>query len=403
MAGLAAAATAHATASFSTDWKTLAELKGTTGRFVEQDSFGKPTDEAWFGTSTALWHDEAAGTDWLVTGAPAENVFSGAAYVYSASPEDSTWKFEAKLLPDDPSSGSQFGSSVTISGNTIVVAAPAHIDDFLTGAAYVFVRDASSGTWSQQGEELSKTGLGEFAYALSLEGNTLAISDPANNKVFIYTRSDEIWTLGDTLDAPAEISVGNFGASVAIRGTQLLVGAPTDNAIALNQGSVELYNYSGGHWNPQQLLRPETDRSSSQLFGETLAMNANAIAIGAPWQNSGRGCTNIFVQQSGSWHESSTLVASEIPSTLQYMSVAMSDTVLAVSMPQRDVVEIYTFGGGTWTLDSTISSVAGSQFGYSVSTVSNKVVVGASIEGDEAQGKVYVLLDDRIFADGFGY
>src|SRR5205807_436508 len=100
--------------------------------------------------------DAAAGDDFgysvaisgstAVIGAYDKNSDAGAAYVFVRS--GTTWSQQAELTASDAAAGNDFGTSVAISGSTAVIGAP-HNNSF-TGAAYVFVR---SGTiWSQHAE-----------------------------------------------------------------------------------------------------------------------------------------------------------------------------------------------------------------------------------------------------------
>ena len=57
--------------------------------------------------------------DTAVVGAPGENKLSGAAHVYVRT--GSTWTFQAKLQPASPDFDDEFGFSVAIFGDTIVV------------------------------------------------------------------------------------------------------------------------------------------------------------------------------------------------------------------------------------------------------------------------------------------
>src|SRR5208283_813584 len=66
------------------------------------------------------------------------NNYQGAAYVFTQS--GSTWTQAAKLTASDGAAGDQFGDSVSIDGNTVVVgASEATVNgNSSQGAAYVF-------------------------------------------------------------------------------------------------------------------------------------------------------------------------------------------------------------------------------------------------------------------------
>ena len=108
---------------------------------------------------------------------------SGAAYVFERS--GSTWTQQAYLKASNPGIYDQFGFSVAISGNTIVVGAPSEssldtgidgdqLDDSggSAGAAYVFVRSGSN--WSQQAYvKASNTGEDDgFGFSVAISGDT---------------------------------------------------------------------------------------------------------------------------------------------------------------------------------------------------------------------------------------
>jgi hypothetical protein len=113
----------------------------------------------------------------LVVGAPGVGV--GYANVYPVSPISVGLGQPTTLQPSDGAAGDEFGKSVAISGNTAVVGAPLNRDRGANaGAAYVFVRN-TNGNWSQQ-QKL----LGSDAYTdgdvfgadhIAIQGNTIVV------------------------------------------------------------------------------------------------------------------------------------------------------------------------------------------------------------------------------------
>lgn len=117
------------------------------------------------------------------------------------------------------------GTSVDISadGNTAIVGVPY---DGVTGGALIYVRN--NGSWTQQGTKLSGSDykLGQFiglsqgiSVAISGDGNTVAIGDPNDNDflgaVYIFTRSNGTWTQqGNKLSASGLTGVSGQGNSV---------------------------------------------------------------------------------------------------------------------------------------------------------------------------------------------
>src|SRR5262249_3514804 len=116
---------------------------GTRG-WVQHELRGDETGEN-FGVSVAISGNT------LVVGAHQSTTAgtnTGAAYVFTF--EDGQWRRTKKLVPQDQSPHANFGYSVAISGDLVVVGSPAR--DGNTGAAYVFARD-DAGSWTQ-GEPL---------------------------------------------------------------------------------------------------------------------------------------------------------------------------------------------------------------------------------------------------------
>jgi hypothetical protein len=98
---------------------------------------------------------------------------AGAAYVYAR--EGGVFVLEAQLLADDPGAGAQFGQSIAIAGNTVVVGANrADVgEDQDQGAVYLFRR--TGGEWPAAGIITAPDGEAgdEFGYSLDAFGDRL--------------------------------------------------------------------------------------------------------------------------------------------------------------------------------------------------------------------------------------
>ena len=92
-----------------------------------------------------------------IIGTPADNSAEGAGAAYVFVRSGTTWTQQDYLKASNPELDDEFGWSVAVSGDTIVVGAyyedsdgsgPGDNNAFDAGAAYVFVRDGA--TWTQQ-------------------------------------------------------------------------------------------------------------------------------------------------------------------------------------------------------------------------------------------------------------
>src|SRR4051812_22248706 len=173
-----------------------------------------------------------------VVGAPygGPGTLRGSAHVFVWN--GSAWTTEATLVPSDPEEEDQFGLSVAIQGNTILVGAPyatsvAHGN----GAAYVF--DRSGTTWTQTAKLAAPAGVANDTYsalAIALDGDTAVVGNYANTdsgRLLVFTRSGGVWnTANPQILLPHNgIAASFFGASVAIQGTFIVAGAPSYPAL----------------------------------------------------------------------------------------------------------------------------------------------------------------------------
>jgi hypothetical protein len=217
----------------------------------------------------------------VVVGAPGDNAglgaFQGSAYVFVRN--SGGWNEQQKLLASDAAESDEFGSSVTISGETVVIGAP---DDdggagFRQGSAYVFVR--SSGVWSQQQKLLaSDAAAGHvFGGSVAISGETVVIG--RRSSAYVFVRSSGVWSQQQQLLPPGPAANSNFGASVAISGETVVVGADFDDGpTAQDQGSAYVFVRSSGVWSQQQKL-VASDGATSDLFS---TMSARALITARP-------------------------------------------------------------------------------------------------------------------------
>tara|TARA_R110002073_G_scaffold275332_1_gene438883 strand:+ start:55036 stop:56409 length:1374 start_codon:yes stop_codon:yes gene_type:complete len=141
---------------------------------------------------------------------------SGAVYLYDFS----SGNLLHKLIPDDPQSGSQFGSSVAIQDNIIAIGAPFTSDNGPnSGSVYLF--DAITGNQITKISSDEVDDFGWFGVEIAIDNDTLVIGAPfkelpseERGSVFIY----DLNTLSmiDRIDIPVSNGISDrFGFDVA--------------------------------------------------------------------------------------------------------------------------------------------------------------------------------------------
>ena len=158
----------------------------------------------YFGDSVAIDGDT------LVVGARYDDdngSASGSVYVFIHS--GIIWTQQAKLTASDGAADDRFGSSVAIDGDTIVVGALLNDDNGTdSGTAYVFTRSGT--TWTQQAKLTASDGAldDEFGQSVAIAGDTIVVGadrddDNGNRQwiAYVFTRSGTAWTGASQTDS----------------------------------------------------------------------------------------------------------------------------------------------------------------------------------------------------------
>jgi len=351
-----------------------------------------------FGTSVAISGDT------MVIGAPREASnatgiggnqannsapWSGAAYVYVRS--GGVWTQQAYLKASNAEQNDLFGSSVAISGDTIVVGAPRESSNAtgvngdqadnsagLSGAAYVFVRNGA--TWSQQAYlKASNTDASDnFGIAVAIDGDTVAVGADQEQSnatgidgnqeddslyyagaVYVFVRDGATWSQQAYLKASNTNQFDSFGGAVAVAGDTVAVGAlgenssatgidgdETDNSAAA-AGAAYVFVRSGTAWSQQAYVKA-SNTDSGDSFGISVALAGETLVVGADEEGSaatgvdgdqdddsasGAGAAYVFVRDGTSWSQQAYLKASnaEAEDFFGYKVAVSGDIVLVGS------------------------------------------------------------------------
>ncbi len=329
--------------------------------------------------------------------------FAGAAYVFVRD-ADGVWSQQAYLKASNTDADQAFGSSVAVSGDTVVVGAyqeasnatgvngnQADNSAFAAGAAYVFFRDAG-GVWSQQaylkasntdavdlfgwsvavsGDTVVVGAWGEDSNATGVNGNQADNSAVDSGAAYVFFRDAVgVWSQQAYLKASNTDVDDEFGLSVAVSGDTVAVGAwfedsnaagvngnQADNSAGESGAAYVFVRDAGGVWSQQACLKA-SNTSGGDQFGISVAVSGGTVAVGAQGEDSS--ATGVDSDQADNF----------------------SANAGAAYVFVRD-------GGGVWGQQAFLkASNAGAfdQFGISVAVSGDTVVVGALGEDSNATG-----------------
>jgi FG-GAP repeat len=246
-----------------------------TAKLVPADA--QQNDE--FGHSVAASGTTAIVGSWLDN---PNGVSSGSAYVFERI--EGTWMETAKLTPDDGSELARFGSSVSISGDAILVGAVYDYNpDPLKGSAYIFERVGD--TWTQIAKLTASDGAMSdlFGYSVSLGADTCvvgAVGDEDNvGSAYVFEKVEGTWTETAKLTAPDGAQSDRFGTSVSIDGDTAVVGTLFDDDLGMDSGSAYVFRREGGAWTEAAKLLA-SDGADGNHFGATVSASGGSALVG---------------------------------------------------------------------------------------------------------------------------
>ena len=268
-------------------------------------------------------------------------------------------------------SGDNFGASLAMHGQTLVVGAPFESNALgglgtngndnssdKSGAAYVFVN--VEGNWLGQAyiKAPNPDTLDYFGRKVAIYGNTIAVSAPCEavckGAVYIYHREAAVWSLQGTLRLPEGQLYDYFGHDIAIYEDTIVVGAygydnNSDGSEEVDIGAAFVYKRENGIWSLQEQLMASNGETKDE-FGFSVDIYVDTIAVGAPKEDSSSrsvgsnengnlarnaGAVYIFKRSDvEKWEQKAYIKSSQTKAQDRFGSaVALSESTLVVGAP----------------------------------------------------------------------
>lgn len=363
---------------------------------------------------------------------------AGSAYVFKKD-VNGNWVELQKLVASDRNNSDNFGNAVAISGNYIVVGAVAEKENEVgqqtktgAGSAYIFENDGAD-NWIQVKKIVAsdRNNNDNFGFSVAVSGDHIVVGayqedEDASGTAFlsgagsayVFERIGGVWIQAQKIVSSDRNSADNFGYSVSISGNQLVVGAYQDDEDATGgayfSGSGAAYVFekgTEGTWGEIQKI-VANDRAASDYFGASVGISGDRIIVGAYQEDenasgggtlSNAGSAYIF-EKNGSWGQVQKIVAADRGASDNFGYAVAIDNNHAIVSAYVDGGDLnnqneamfagsaYVFdrkSNGTWSAGAKIVAsdrATFDYFAYSVAISSTSVVTGAYFESENATG-----------------
>ena len=346
--------------------------------------------------------------DFMVVGVPEDDdngPNSGAVYVFKRNAGGlNSWDQVTKITPMDGSASDFFGTSVSISGDFVVVGASGGTSG--SGSAYIFDRNEPvADNWGEIKKLTASDAAAndQFGHSASISGNTIVIgafgnddSGDESGSAYIFDRNEPVadnWGEVEILTADDGAESDNFGISVSVSGDSAIVGAFADDTFT---GSAYVFDRNepvADNWGQVEKLTA-SDAAINDEFGISVSISGDFAAVGAHLNDddgTNSGSAYIFDRNepvADNWGEIKKLTASDADNFDQFgFATSIFDDTLAVGAFGDDgfIGSAYIFdrnepvadNWGEVTKHIASDASALDDFGRSISTTSSTLAVGA--------------------------
>jgi len=330
-----------------------------------------------FGSTVAVSGDLIVVAAWL-DDAPSDN--SGSAYVFRFDGTD--WVEEQKLTASDAAAEDLFGRSVAISGDLIVVGSLTR--NGLTsrsGAAYVYRFDGADWVEEQKLTASDAAAGVVFGTSVSISGDMIVVGA---GSTYVFRFDGTEWVEEQKLTASDAAGVDAFGLSVAVAGDVIVVGAFKDGVLGLEFGAAYVYRFDGADWLEERKLTA-SDIHSRDFFGFSVAVSGDVIVVGADGNDDDgpdSGSAYVFGFDGTDWVEEQKLTASDAAAGDGFggsVSI-LGETIVAGATGNSGAAYVFRFDGTDWVEEQKLTASdadSGDGFGRTVAISGEVIVVGA--------------------------
>ena len=323
----------------------------------------------------------------------------------------------ARLFPSDMNVGEEFGVSVSVFDDVLVVGDSEDDERAIdAGAAYIY-RHTPHG-WQQEAKLVASNGAAEdgFGGSVSVSGDRIIVGSCRNDEgaqdagaAFVFKREGSTWVEEARLTATDPTTQAFFACSVAISGDAVAIGA-------VNAGATYVFRRVEATWVQEAKLTP-IDKETAEHFVHAVAMSNDAVLMGVSSVLGGEltRAGYVFRRNGMSWEQEGKLTASDHAPLDYGCSVALDGDVAAIGAPfiaipppplqkggttdRPGAAYVYRRNADVWAEEAILSASDqedGNRFGVAValdvgSSLGNIAVVGADHGCCVRPGAAYVF------------
>lgn len=353
-----------------------------------------------FGYSVAIHGDTA------VVGAPqAGAADEGRAHVFRW--DGSQWTLWQGLQGGDSVRGAGFGRSVAIHGDVIAVGAPlSESGGISAGAVYLFRNEADA--WIQHQKLVAGDAAqgGEFGSSISIPDNQMMIigspgdddRGPGSGSAYVFERSDGVWLLQNKLTALDGTPGDRFGTSVAVDSYRAVIGAPLADGVVPSSGAAYSFVKTAVTWSAGQKF---IVGAGGDKVGNSIGMSQDLLVVGLPFRDFNGGNNGVvfgYRWDGSDWVEKTQLPIQAGSVDLFGWAVDLSGSRAVIGSPLDDdrgsasgSAFIADYKDGGWVERRKLIGWylrGGDEFGRAVAIDGTRAIVGAPSEPDPQSSQI---------------
>ena len=330
--------------------------------------------------------------DYALVGQPGFNGNKGRVIAYTRN-ASGDWNMQTgsygAVPPNDGNSG-KFGASISIDGDYALIGEPDAGRAYLAKKVKGVWEFSTSATTNPMLKITPTDGGGNFGKSVSISGDYMVIGQPGKKKVYLYSRKNisNVTAIPQTAD--------DFGGSVYMSGDRFIVGAKNDGTN--NTGSVFIYKFNkedlsinaninsadtkkivGIPWKKPTTTGAQGDVESNLYFGTSVAIQGEYAFVGAPGFNKNNGRVYVYkLGSDGGWTRANAAARIYYDEKMVNNNTAGSRYIGygnagnaddTIEHPQTSIFE-----------KSTPDIIADMYFGTTLDISGNKLVIGSEKE-----------------------